>query len=78
MVLVGFCFGYDAVFAVKVSGMRKKKLKRKIREGGYGYAVVSIPPKIIRELGIKLNQEVIVEKSGRNPFDWEIKLKPVT
>lgn len=36
-----------------------------------------IPKDWIRELGLIMATEVIVEKVGSNPLGWEIKIKPV-
>jgi hypothetical protein len=38
----------------------------------HGYPKISFP----KALGLKLNQNVIVEKVGTSPLEWEIRIKP--
>jgi len=64
---------------------RKKTPKSKTLDQGFyvtkvrnqhGVALVRIHKSWIRELGIKLGSEVVVEKRGSNPFQWELVIKP--
>lgn len=60
---------------LQLSGRGHKKQKpivRKIREE-HGTTILSLP----KEIGLKLNQEVIIEKIGSNPLNWEIRIKPL-
>lgn len=53
-------------------GHRKEKpVVRKIRQE-HGTLILSLPEK----LGVKLNQEVVIEKVDVNPLLWEIRIKP--
>jgi len=55
---------------------KNEKYKRKIRQDGYGYAKLSIPTKLFRQLAMKLNQEVIIERIGNNVLGWELRIHP--
>lgn len=41
--------------------------------GDHGYPKISFP----KSLGLKLNQEVVVEKVGTSSLEWEIRIKPL-
>lgn len=59
----------------KKKGRDKNPLERKIRSD-HGYPYVTLP-KFFLELGLSLNQEVIIEKrDSSNPLKWEIVIKP--
>jgi hypothetical protein len=51
---------------------KEKPLVRRIRQE-HGTLILSLSAK----LGVKLNQEVVIEKVGSNPLLWELKIKPV-
>lgn len=52
-------------------GHRKEKpIVRRIRQE-HGTLIVSIPKRI----GLKLNDEVIIDQIGKNPLSWEIRFK---
>jgi hypothetical protein len=55
-------------------GKKEKPIIRKIRDE-HGTPTLSLPKKML-EIGLKLNQEVVVEKVGNNPFAWEIRIRP--
>lgn len=38
---------------------------------------VRIPKEWIRELGLVMTKEVVLEMRQKNPLQWEIKIKPV-
>lgn len=42
----------------------------------HGYPRLMFPKSFIAA-GMKLNQEVIVERKGSNPLNWEITIKPL-
>lgn len=51
-----------------------------LRQFGSRYtSYLHIPAEWIRELGLKLNREVVIDKSvnPRNPMAWELKITPV-
>lgn len=48
---------------------------RRTVQNDHGYPRVSFPKSFI-EIGLKLNAEVVVEKRGNNPLQWEIVIKP--
>jgi hypothetical protein len=53
-------------------GHRKQKpLVRKIRQE-HGTLILSLP----EALGVKLNQEVTIERVHTNPLLWELRIKP--
>jgi len=52
-----------------------REYKRKIGSD-HGYPVIRVPIKLFRKLGLRINQEVIVEKADTNPFTWELHIKP--
>lgn len=51
---------------------KQKPIVRKIREE-HGTPILSLP----KEIGLRLNQEVVIEKIGSNPLTWEIRIKPL-
>lgn len=51
---------------------KKKPIVRKIRQE-HDTLILSLPKKI----GLKLNQEVMIEQVGVSPLAWEIRIKPV-
>ena len=54
---------------------KEETLKVKVKKDHYT-TYVRIPKQWLRELGLLLAQEVVLEKHG-NPFAWEIRIKPV-
>lgn len=48
--------------------------RRRIRSD-HGYPLITLP-KFFLKLGLKMHSEVIIEKRGSNPLDWEIIIKP--
>ena len=52
----------------------KLKLKRKIRQE-HGTFYVAIPMSIRQKIGMKLNDEVVIEPVSTNPLLWEIRIK---
>lgn len=54
---------------------KKKAIIKRIRQE-HGTPMVSFP-KVFLDIGLKLNQEVTIEKrQGTNPLKWEIVIKP--
>jgi hypothetical protein len=51
---------------------KKKPIVRRVREE-HDTLILSFPKKI----GLKLNQEVMIEQVGESPSSWEIRIKPV-
>jgi hypothetical protein len=60
----------------KKASIDDRTFRRTVRSD-HGYPTVSLP-KFFLEIGLQLNQEVIVEKRGKgsNPLNWEIVIKP--
>ena len=52
------------------------KFRRKVRSD-HGYPLITLP-KWMLKFGLKLNQDVIIEKRGTNPLNWELVIKVVT
>jgi hypothetical protein len=50
---------------------------RKVRKEYGKYCVISIPTDMLKKAGIKLSGQVTVEAFSENPFQWQIKIKPV-
>jgi hypothetical protein len=51
---------------------KQKPIRRRIRQE-HGTPILSLP----KQIGLKLNQEVTIEKVDSNPLTWEIRIKPV-
>lgn len=51
---------------------KKKQIIKKVRQE-HGTSVLSFP----KDIGLKLNQKVIIEKIGDNPLNWEIRIRPI-
>lgn len=55
---------------------KEKPVVRTIRQE-HGTPILSLP-KMFLDVGLKLNQEVTIEKKGNpNPLNWEIVIRPV-
>jgi len=64
-----------SVEELKLHGRGHKKQKpivRRVRQE-HGTPILSLP----KEIGLRLNEEVIIEKVGSNPLNWEIRIKPI-
>lgn len=64
----------SSVETLELSGRGHKKQKplvRRIRQE-HGTLILSLPD----ALGVKLNQEVTIERVNTNPLLWELRIKP--
>lgn len=58
------------------SGKIENSVKKKVRDE-HGSALIPVPKRMLQQIGLKLNQEVIIIcKENTNPFQWEIVIKP--
>lgn len=55
---------------------RHKAIIRKIRNE-HGYPVLDLPKTLCDEIGLRLNQEVVIERVETNPLNWEFRIKPL-
>jgi hypothetical protein len=66
-----------SVEPLKLGKKKEKQIKRNIREE-HGTLIISLPKGFRKELGLKLNQNVTIERTHTNLLNWEIVIKPAT
>jgi hypothetical protein len=60
---------------LKLGKKKEKQIERNIREE-HGTLIISLPKSFRKELGLKLNQNVTIERTHTNLLNWEIVIKP--